>query len=128
MKYMDIGCSGGGFVYQFVTRGVFAVGVEGSDYSKKNKRSEWATIPDYLFTGDVTKPFHFVDEENNLLDLNNLKLVAQQDAGFEDHMMKQAYSYEEAKRKQEQLQQYPPSVPGNVRGNFFPGKSNSVTH
>ncbi len=65
MKYMDIGCSGGGFVYQFINSGVFAVGVEGSDYSKKNQRAEWATIPDYLFTGDVTKPFHFVDENDD---------------------------------------------------------------
>ena len=64
MKYLDIGCSGGGFVYQFLNAGVFAVGVEGSDYSQKHKRAEWATIPDYLFTGDVTKPFHFVDEND----------------------------------------------------------------
>lgn len=65
MKYMDLGCSGGGFVYQFINSGIFAVGVEGSDFSQKNKRAEWATIPDYLFTGDITKPFHFVDEEEN---------------------------------------------------------------
>ena len=68
MKYMDIGCSGGGFVRQFIDNGIFAVGVEGSDYSKKNKRAEWATIPDFLFTGDITKPFHFVnDDENKIL-------------------------------------------------------------
>jgi 2-polyprenyl-3-methyl-5-hydroxy-6-metoxy-1,4-benzoquinol methylase len=59
MRYMDIGCAGGGFVRQFLEQGVFAVGVEGSDYSKKNKRAEWAVIPEYLFTADVTKPFHF---------------------------------------------------------------------
>ncbi len=62
MKYMDIGCSGGGFVSQFLEEGVFAVGVEGSDYSLKHKRAEWANIPDNLFTGDITKPFHFIDE------------------------------------------------------------------
>jgi len=65
MKYMDIGCSGGGFVRQFIDSGIFAVGVEGSDYSRKIKRAEWATIPDFLFTGDITKPFHFVDDDGN---------------------------------------------------------------
>jgi len=65
MKYMDIGCAGGGFVYQFLAQGVFAVGVEGSDYSQKNNRAEWANIPDYLFTADAIKPFHFEDEEGN---------------------------------------------------------------
>lgn len=65
MKYMDIGCSGGGFVAQFIEEGVFAVGVEGSDYSLKNKRAEWANYPDNLFTADATKPFHFLDENDN---------------------------------------------------------------
>lgn len=64
MKYMDIGCSGGGFVRQFLEQGVFAVGVEGSDYSKIRKRAEWGVIPDYLFTADVTKPMHFIDEND----------------------------------------------------------------
>lgn len=70
MKYMDLGCSGGGFVYQFLNSGAFAVGVEGSDFSKKNQRAEWANIPDYLFTGDITKPFHFVDENEEKILFN----------------------------------------------------------
>lgn len=65
--YMDLGCSGGGFVYQCINSGAFAVGIDGSDYSQKNKRAEWATIPDYLFTADITKPFHFEDEVGNTI-------------------------------------------------------------
>lgn len=62
MKYMDLGCAGGGFVSQFLERGTFAVGIEGSDFNIKTKRAEWAVWPDYLFTADITKPFTVVDE------------------------------------------------------------------
>ena len=54
---LDLGCSGGGFVKDCLDAGCVAVGLEGSDYSKKHKRAEWATIPDYLFTCDITKNF-----------------------------------------------------------------------
>lgn len=57
LSYLDLGCSGGGLVKDFIDRGHFAVGIEGSDYSQKIKRAEWATIPDNLFTADLTKPF-----------------------------------------------------------------------
>lgn len=55
----DLGCAGGGLVKDFIDRGHSAVGVEGSDYSLKRQRAEWATIPERLFTADITKPFHF---------------------------------------------------------------------
>jgi len=54
---LDIGCSGGGFVKEISETGVDSIGVEGSDVSKKMLRAEWATIPERLFTCDVTKPF-----------------------------------------------------------------------
>ncbi len=57
LKILDIGCSGGGFVRDCIDSGCLAIGLEGSDYSKKRKRAEWATIPDFLFTCDVTKTF-----------------------------------------------------------------------
>jgi FkbM family methyltransferase len=57
VSLLDIGCSGGGFVKSLIDAGCLAVGVEGSDYSKKIKRAEWATIPDNLFTADATAPF-----------------------------------------------------------------------
>jgi SAM-dependent methyltransferase len=57
LHVLDLGCSGGGFVRDCVNDGCLAVGLEGSDYSFKLKRAEWATIPQLLFTCDVTKPF-----------------------------------------------------------------------
>jgi 2-polyprenyl-3-methyl-5-hydroxy-6-metoxy-1,4-benzoquinol methylase len=54
---LDLGCSGGGSVRSLIELGVFAVGIEGSDYSLQNLRAEWSTIPEFLFTADITKPF-----------------------------------------------------------------------
>lgn len=57
IAYLDLGCSGGGLVFDFAIRGHFAIGLEGSDYSLKRLRAEWRTIPDNLFTCDIAKPF-----------------------------------------------------------------------
>jgi SAM-dependent methyltransferase len=61
---LDIGCAGGGFVKEVSEFGHLAVGLEGSDYSQRHRRAEWATIPDRLFTCDCTKPFSMSFEEN----------------------------------------------------------------
>jgi predicted TPR repeat methyltransferase len=65
ISHADLGCSGGGLVKDFLERGHFSVGVEGSDFSLKIKRAEWATIPDNLFTADITKPFSFVSSDGS---------------------------------------------------------------
>ena len=57
LRVLDLGCSGGGFVRTVLAMGCLAVGIEGSDYSKVRGRAEWSTIPDYLFTADITEPF-----------------------------------------------------------------------
>jgi 2-polyprenyl-3-methyl-5-hydroxy-6-metoxy-1,4-benzoquinol methylase len=57
MSLLDLGCSGGGQVRSFIEQGVLAVGIEGSDYSCRRLRAEWLTIPEFLFTGDITRPF-----------------------------------------------------------------------
>lgn len=58
LRVLDLGCSGGGFVRECLDDGCLAVGIEGSDFSKKTGRAEWATLADRrLFTADVTKPF-----------------------------------------------------------------------
>ncbi len=54
---LDIGCAGGRFVRETIDDGHIAVGLDGSDYSKREGRAEWRTIPEYLFTCNVTKPF-----------------------------------------------------------------------
>jgi hypothetical protein len=48
---------GGGFVKSCIDDGHIAVGLEGSDFSKKRKRAEWAHLQEFLFTCDVTRPF-----------------------------------------------------------------------
>jgi SAM-dependent methyltransferase len=56
--YMDLGCSGGGLVLDFLLRGYAAVGIEGSDFSQKSQRAEWRLLNQRnLFTADITKPF-----------------------------------------------------------------------
>jgi len=65
MRYMDLGCAGGGFVSQFLYNNVFAIGIDGSDYGLKNQTGEWGRIPNNLFTADITKPFRVVDDELN---------------------------------------------------------------
>lgn len=64
LRVLDLGCAGGGFVKSILDQGGFAVGVEGSDYSKIRMRAEWTTIPEHLFTADITEPFQLlvVDE------------------------------------------------------------------
>lgn len=62
IKFADLGCSGGGLVKDFIDAGHDAIGIEGSDYSLRNKRAEWATIPEHLTTADITKPFFIVTD------------------------------------------------------------------
>lgn len=58
---LDLGCSGGSFVQSLREMNVEAVGVEGSDYSKKMGRAAWSKIPGCLFTADITRPFLLLD-------------------------------------------------------------------
>lgn len=58
ISILDLGCAGGAFVKDCIDEGDMAIGLEGSDYSKKNKKAEWTTIPDSLFTCDITKNFN----------------------------------------------------------------------
>ncbi|WP_118974877.1 class I SAM-dependent methyltransferase [Taibaiella koreensis] len=62
LKVLDLGCSGGGFVKNCIDDGCVAIGLEGSDFSKKHKRAEWRSIPENLFTCDITRTFQLSDE------------------------------------------------------------------
>lgn len=71
INFMDIGCSGGQLVIDFLNRGNFSVGLEGSDYSVRTNRANW---PQYhnknLFTADITKPYKvFNNDERVYFDL-----------------------------------------------------------
>jgi len=70
VKYLDLGCAGGGFVKQFVDNNCLAAGVDGSDYSFLKKRAEWGNIPNNLFTADITKPFYFTNDDGTKILFN----------------------------------------------------------
>lgn len=62
-RSMDLGCSGGGLVYDFIRLGWVAVGLEGSDFSLKHRRAHWADLAGrHLFTCDIGKPFRVTDQ------------------------------------------------------------------
>ncbi|HKQ40617.1 MAG TPA: methyltransferase domain-containing protein [Verrucomicrobiae bacterium] len=65
--FMDLGCSGGQLVADFLRIGWTAVGLEGSDYSLKHRRANWATLANKnLFTCDITKPFQVMSDQRPL--------------------------------------------------------------
>jgi 2-polyprenyl-3-methyl-5-hydroxy-6-metoxy-1,4-benzoquinol methylase len=58
LNFMDLGCSGGQLVADFLKLKWRSVGLEGSDFSLKFKRANWATLANKnLFTCDITKPY-----------------------------------------------------------------------
>ena len=58
LNFMDLGCSGGQLVADFLKMKWRGVGLEGSDFSLKFKRANWATLANTnLFTCDITKPY-----------------------------------------------------------------------
>jgi len=63
LKVLDLGCAGGGFVRGCMNDGCFAIGLEGSDFSKKMGRAEWPIIPDALHTCDIAKKFELINKK-----------------------------------------------------------------
>jgi SAM-dependent methyltransferase len=61
--YMDLGCSGGQLVADFMKLRWTTVGLEGSDFSLKHRRANWATLAGtHLFTCDITKPYQIISD------------------------------------------------------------------
>lgn len=67
ISVLDLGCSGGGFIYNCICDGHVAYGLEGSDYSKKIGRACWPLIPENLLTCDVSKDFMMIDDEDKII-------------------------------------------------------------
>lgn len=65
LKFLDLGCSGGGMVLEALLRGHYALGLEGSDESKRQQRAEWRLIPNNLKTCDISKPFSIKDKQSD---------------------------------------------------------------
>lgn len=61
LKLLDLGCSGGGLVSSIIEDGYEAIGLEGSDASKKLRGGEWDVLVHHLFTCDVSTPFIITD-------------------------------------------------------------------
>lgn len=62
---LDLGCSGGQMVKDFLDLRWGGVGLEGSDYSLKRKRANWRELGNRnLFTSDITKPFQIEINES----------------------------------------------------------------
>lgn len=58
---LDLGCAGGGLVFDFLTAGHRALGLEGSDYSQIRRRGMWRVLPNHLKTCDITQPYRISD-------------------------------------------------------------------
>ena len=63
VTYLDLGCAGGGLVYDFILHDCIALGIEGSDYSKSHARAYWHEIPWALQTADLTAPLEIFLED-----------------------------------------------------------------
>jgi SAM-dependent methyltransferase len=65
LTFLDLGCSGGGMVLDFILRGHRGFGVEGSDNPLNSQRSEWRVLKNNLFTADITRPFKLADQDDS---------------------------------------------------------------
>ena len=67
LRFLDLGCAGGGLVFEFALNGHVAIGLEGSDISQNTGRVNWRTIPGNLFSCDITKDYSLVDSTSNAI-------------------------------------------------------------
>ena len=58
---LDLGCAGGGLVFDFLLRGHRAIGLEGSDQPLRAQEAEWRVIAPWLHSCDITRPFELHD-------------------------------------------------------------------
>jgi 2-polyprenyl-3-methyl-5-hydroxy-6-metoxy-1,4-benzoquinol methylase len=70
VSYLDLGCAGGGLVYDFVLNDCLSLGIEGSDYSLKHGRAYWREVPWALKTADITAPLRvFLEDQPAVFDV-----------------------------------------------------------
>lgn len=79
LAVLDLGCSGGGFVRDCINDGCLAVGLEGSNYSSIHRRAEWAVIPEFLFTCDITSDFEVLLKSPDGLKLIDFDVITSWD-------------------------------------------------
>jgi hypothetical protein len=66
IKCLDLGTGAAGLVFEFAMNDIFAIGVDGSDFCRKNGVGYWPLLNDNLFTCDITKPFTFLSKEGHV--------------------------------------------------------------
>ena len=66
IKCLDLGTGSAGLVFEYAMNGVFAVGVDGSDFCNRYKIGYWPLLINNLFNCDITKPFSFISIQNNI--------------------------------------------------------------
>jgi 2-polyprenyl-3-methyl-5-hydroxy-6-metoxy-1,4-benzoquinol methylase len=65
-RFLDLGCSCGSLATAFSRVGWWAVGLEGSDYSKRHGRAHWRTESGtVLHTADIGQPFTIKEASGN---------------------------------------------------------------
>lgn len=62
LKFLDIGCGSGAVTFDFLRRGHFSAGIDGSDACSVSNIGYWNYL-DNLHTCDVTKEFEFISED-----------------------------------------------------------------
>lgn len=65
LRTLDLGCAGGGIVWDFALRGHRSVGLDGSDFALKRQAGMWRLIPNQLFTCDITEKYSLVHTETS---------------------------------------------------------------
>lgn len=66
-RLLDIGCGGGGIVFDALMNGIIACGIDGSNQNKKLSSGYWAIDKNCFFTCDATKPYHFTINNKKFL-------------------------------------------------------------
>lgn len=61
LTHMDMGCAGGGLVYDFLQSGHNSIGLEGSNAPLLTNHACWPSIPHHLNTCDISHPFQITD-------------------------------------------------------------------
>lgn len=56
---LDIGCGGGGIVYDAISHDIIAYGIDGSTANRRMQHGYWAVLKDQLLTCDACKPYNF---------------------------------------------------------------------
>lgn len=56
---LDLGCGGGGLVFEFLSNQIFAIGLDGSDHCRRYKQGYWPILVQNLLTCDISESFIF---------------------------------------------------------------------